>query len=433
MTKPEFVYLFLDNIYLALVILILYFTIGFFLYRKQIYSIYDPGLLFLILAISAHSVIIFLYILNKLNFITVIYFFLTQIAFTIGWFLFKPIKFKNKPRNTFLFGKYSKLFYYISLSIFIICQIILYLYKGIPLLSQYRLELAKSGDGFGLFYRLVFVSSIFSYVIAIFKLLYLNQSWLNIKLDKIVIYFYVITQVLNGSKAGILLSILFVFLPIFFSQQFAFERNNERRLKRKLLMFLILSIPFGVLTVLIQNSLFSDDRTSFITGLTTIFIRFLNSGDIFYMAWVNDVVYNIPSYWTDGFLAIFSDFLGMFRIVSRSELPTHLGLQVMWLLNNTDTFDGPNLRHNVFGIFYFGIYGAIFYSFTLGIMFGFIRNKLLFLLPKSIAGLSIFSALFYIACYIPQDFSSITMSYFLSFIIVLLIILLLSSILSKLT
>ncbi|OEE51100.1 hypothetical protein [Vibrio splendidus] len=431
MSKPDFIYYYLDNLGLGLIVLITYLAFSLFILRKQIYSIYDPGLLFLILSLSAHSVVFFLYLSEKIDYFYFYGFLATQISFFLGWLIFKPYKSNNS--GEIVNGKFSRWFYIVCVLIFIFSQLLVYYLKGIPLLMQFRLGLFKSGDGFGLFSRLIFASSIMSYTIAVFKVLYVDQSRNARYFDNFVIFFYLLVQVLSGSKASILLSGLLAFVPILYSHQFELDRSNEKKLLKRLLFLVLVSVPFGVFTIIVQNGLFTESSTSYLDALTTLAIRFINSGDIFYISWVNNNIELINSSAYDGLLAIFSDFLGMFRLVSREELPTHLGLQVMWLLSGNFNFDGPNLRHNVFGLFYWGLYGAVLYSFILGAIFGFIRNKLIFFLPKSISGLAIFSLFFYMACYIPQDFSSIFMSYLTSALLVLLITISISWVGSRIT
>jgi hypothetical protein len=279
---------------------------------------------------------------------------------------------------------------------------------------EFRLETFKSGNGFGFLGRIIFLTSIISYSVGIFKLIYLKQSLLSRYFDYLVVFFFLIVQILSGSKLGLLFPVFNTFIVMFFALKFNLSRDKEKKYKKIMYYMTFASIPLGILTVMIQN----NSGSSFLEGLVTVALRFVNTGDIFYMSWVNDVISTFPSKVSDGFFAMFSDVLGTLRLMPRSELPQHLGLQVIWELSGTKDFMGPNLRHNVFGIFYFGGYGAILYSFILGGLVGFIRNRLYFKVPNNILGLSIYSILFQIALYIPQDFSSMAMSYLFTFLLI---------------
>jgi hypothetical protein len=160
-------------------------------------------------------------------------------------------------------------------------------------------------------------------------------------------------------------------------------------------------------------------------------MRFLNTGDIYYLSWVNNMISYINTDWKDGILALLSDPLGALRVMSRDELPIHLGLQVAWLVNNSDNIDGPNLRHNVFGLAYFGFYFSILYSFMLGFLIGFIRNILFHRLKANIISLSFYCLLFQTSVFIAQDFSSLAVSYFFSILIIFPMLIFLSVVFSS--
>jgi hypothetical protein len=76
------------------------------------------------------------------------------------------------------------------------------------------------------------------------------------------------------------------------------------------------------------------------------------------------------------FLALFGSLLAMFRLVAPASLPEPLGFQIFRAVYGSVDFVGPNPRHNVFGVVYFGIFGAIIYSLMLGAMVGFVRNRI---------------------------------------------------------
>lgn len=73
---------------------------------------------------------------------------------------------------------------------------------------------------------------------------------------------------------------------------------------------------------------------------------------------------------------MFGSLLAMFRLVAPASLPEPLGFQIFRAVYGSVDFVGPNPRHNVFGVVYFGIFGAIIYSLVLGVMVGFFRNRI---------------------------------------------------------
>lgn len=108
-----------------------------------------------------------------------------------------------------------------------------------------------------------------------------------------------------------------------------------------------------------------------------------------------------------------------------------MGLAIFDSMYNTDVLSGPNARHNVFGLFYFGAVGGTVYSFILGWLVGFIRNKMYFLSGKGAFGLAFYVSLAYYATYIEQDFSGMAMMYLFSFGILFPVLCFISTVLYK--
>ena len=108
--------------------------------------------------------------------------------------------------------------------------------------------------------------------------------------------------------------------------------------------------------------------------IQTLYVRFASSGDTYFMAYPEHVVDMISS--KGGFLAVFGNLLAPFRIVHYEDMPESLGFQIHRIIFGYDDFTGPNARHNVFGLVYFGQIGSMLFSLLLGMSVGFIRNSL---------------------------------------------------------
>ncbi|HIH7004885.1 TPA: hypothetical protein ACYRWH_004021, partial [Enterobacter hormaechei] len=85
---------------------------------------------------------------------------------------------------------------------------------------------------------------------------------------------------------------------------------------------------------------------------------------------------------------------------------------------NTDMISGPNPRHNVFGLFYLGPVLSVFYSFFIGYIISYIRNKVLLKTTPDFMGLIFYVLLASNTIYMEQDMTyaigqiiSITMVY----------------------
>lgn len=72
---------------------------------------------------------------------------------------------------------------------------------------------------------------------------------------------------------------------------------------------------------------------------------------------------------------------------------------------------GPNARHNVFGLIYYGFFGSIFFSYCLGVVLSFIRNKLPYILRANFFGGAIFTYLMCRGASIDTD-PMLTITYF---------------------
>ena len=61
-------------------------------------------------------------------------------------------------------------------------------------------------------------------------------------------------------------------------------------------------------------------------------------------------------------------------------------MEIWQILHNTEEIRGPNPRHNVFGLVYFGYLGSFIFSYFVGYIISYTRNKLYIYLPKDTVG-----------------------------------------------
>ena len=167
----------------------------------------------------------------------------------------------------------------------------------------------------------------------------------------------------------------------------------------------------GIITIVYQTG-----NSDLKQAISVLAMRFINTGDIYYMSYPNGQIENMEQ--GNFFLALFKDFFGAFRIVGWDKLPVNLGLQIFWSYYNTDMVSGPNPRHNVFGLFYLGPVLSVFYSFIVGYIISYIRNKVLIKATPDFMGLIFYVLLASNTIYMEQDMTyalgqliSITMVY----------------------
>ena len=83
----------------------------------------------------------------------------------------------------------------------------------------------------------------------------------------------------------------------------------------------------------------------------------------------------------------------MFRIYRWEDLPPAIGITLKTMHHPSKVPEGPNARHNVFGLVYFGFWGSILFSFLLGCIISFTRNMLPLILKDNLVAGVIFAYL----------------------------------------
>lgn len=357
------------------------------LFKKYVFSFFDPLFLSLVFSSFATSVVIFLYFQDLIDDYFFGNFILTQLSFVVGFYFFKPISKADSLKSHFkkIKNDYStfEFLYYASVLLFVFSNLMTYYLLGIPILNEYgRLTTYSDSGGLGVLSRIISVTRPII-------LIYILDCYIKTSLgmgNKLIFLFLLLTSILSGSKSA-LLEVVFVSILT----QFFFWKNNTdfTNLNRIRNQFFFFAFAGAILII----SLGQNTAKSLIDLLLLFINRFINSGDIFMYAYTSDVLVNIPN--TSGLLAVFSDVLGFTRIIPYSKLPDALGLQIWQNYHENFNYQmGPNPRHNVFGLHYFGFYGAIFYSFIIGILSSFFRNKLYNILPKGLI-----PCVFYVLCY----------------------------------
>lgn len=415
MDKLEFAELYASQLGIGLTITIITILIVYLILSKQIYSLFDPLNFLIIAGGSGYSVVIFLY---YLGYITDYYFYsflATQIAFFFGMLANRKRSLKKinltssvpLPRYTGLIT----VIYPLSVILFVLCQFIVYYTSGIPLLMASRLEIFSGGGGFGMVNRVIQVTQMIAIAVSFYRLLFIKRSIVYKIIDIFVILFGLLVAVLSGSKAAILFMIFSLSYVAIFAHRFNVSPKIFRKINRISLFLLMLGLGGGIITIVYQTG--NSDLNQ---ALSILAMRFINTGDIYYMSYPYGRIESMEH--ANFFLALFKDFFGAFRIVDWDKLPVNLGLQVFWSYYNTDMISGPNPRHNVFGLFYLGPVLSVFYSFFIGYIISYIRNKVLLKTTPDFMGLIFYVLLASNTIYMEQDMTyaigqiiSITMVY----------------------
>lgn len=349
-------------------------TIYYFTYRNVFLSLLDPLNFNLFFSFLASTVVFFLFFINEINWYYFSSYCLTQVSFTVGFFCFKPINIKKiliTPPKQIIFQHetwFLEMMFIISSFIHIISQLYIYTAVGIPLLMESYLDTYSGGGGIGLFSRLITGCTMISWFLLIH--FFINKLGKNIK---VYIWIYTILSllffILSGSKGTFLTIGLILFIYTLINGRFNKKIQEISKKIEKFSLKLFSFVCIMVLVIILFKR--SDDVNPFVS----LGIRLIHSGDAYFYGYPNGVVANLDP--GNGFYAIFSDLLGTLRVVSWDKLPQSFGMLLYrYHYPAAEIMSGANARHNIFGLFYFGFAGAIFFSFILGFIVSFCRNYL---------------------------------------------------------
>jgi oligosaccharide repeat unit polymerase len=413
MNNIDFALHFAEHAFEGVLFIVLSLVVNLLLLRRYIYSIFDPLLFYAVLSAMGGSVVLYLYHFDLIGSYYFVSYLLTQAAFLGAFLLIKPARPPRRPTRSPQ-GLYSgpiKVLYPLSVVLFVSSQLLVYSITGLPLFLESRLEAFAGGGGYGLFSRVIFVTSIVSLSLAFYRVLIVDRKASSRLFDYLVIAFSVAAAIVSGSKGALLALIFTVSLSLFFAGRFYPVQQVERKMRRFFLLVLALSFPVAIGAIYVQAGI--DEVGDLVSALM---MRFLQTGDIFFMVYPNDILERLRD--GNGLLALFYSPLGSLRLVDRDLLPVNLGLQAFWYHYDTDLLSGPNARHNVFGLHYFGPVMAVAFSFLLGWLFSVARNTAYRRLPATPVGMVVYTLLVSCAIFIEQDVSGQALEYFFSVLLV---------------
>lgn len=346
----------------------LIFGFLYLLFRKHIFSIFDP-LLYYILITEAFCIadVVFMGYYELIKTKHVVQYLLSEAALFAGIFLFRarippPLTDKKDQHGYIL-----RYLYRLSLVLFVGLNIFVYTTRGIPLLVENRLEIFRGGGGFGFIARMFDVLI----VIIIYFLLEVHRQrgwrwreWTALLLIATI-------QVLSGAKSAALTLVFIVSLHAFYSGGFSGGELRSRRLLKQLTLAAV-----GGFLIVAQVQI-SDVEIGGrnLTLLNQAALRFVNNGDAFIYAYSDNLIDRLDD--SNPMGALFREYLAFFRFATPEQLPMHLGMQMSKAYNGLDATTQTNAKHNIFGYVYFGTLGGVLYSFLLGVGISLLRYKIL--------------------------------------------------------
>lgn len=328
----------------------------FLLFRKMLYSIFDPAIWIIPLF---SSLITFSFYTDLFGYIVG-----SVLVFWLGMFVVN----KNKVKRRFTSTEQTNI---LTLEVFtefvfiVYALSCIYVFKtsGIPLLSDNPTESKVAVfEGMGILKRISFIGS----------LLPINLSLLiccatNKKKYIVLLVIYTIIKLLLGSKS----SVIGLIFPIFYfiTQKNLNSKPIDLRQYRKYIGAII-AVAVAIFVVIVSKEAVIEDTNP----LYSMGFRLMEFGDVM----LYYPLENVRALFTDyNFLRFIPDelngILGMLRLAPYNE-PLGFIMAQEAAGKFLDTLLGPNIPLPIKGHIYGGAFGGLVYSFIVGVIFAQVRD-----------------------------------------------------------
>lgn len=360
MTTLEFSLLALQHMESYLVLWLALFVLYRLVFWKTVQSIADPLYFFVIFTNSICTAnVIFLAIYDQIKVYYTLTYLFSEAALIIGILVFarpQPVLAPQTPSAEFI--KKLKFGILLTMAIAIGANLMIYANRGIPLLLESRND-ANAG-GFGILLRVSQVAT------ALFVLFYYVKKRItgvpNSKFERLLFWISILFGLLSGYKA--------FFLFYIFVHFFTMGRTPPIPLKKKVI--------FGVGATILMMGMFSVvlETTEIAQVVPALLTRLLASGDVYYMAYVNDTIDLLPP--QGFFYQLFGSLLASFRVVSWDAAPLNYGYAINEVVNKNDLLFGPTFRYNVLWLLLTKSPTlTVILSFAVGAIIGLLNSALL--------------------------------------------------------
>jgi hypothetical protein len=391
------------NIPLYLICLLFSFFLYCLVYTRQYIGIFDPFTYYLFFSMFAFTTSVYLYIDGFVSEELFIHFILTQLFFFIGFSIPKPIDITRKkyqPPNIFIIKgielRAIKWFFILFSSLTVLLQVKVYIEHGFPIFSESRLDFVGDDVFSKLLLRINDI--VFASLVSIsFVIIYVFPKRFTISMRRIsylFLVFLITCAVLNGSKSAII-KYLLLFALFAYVFNYIGVRNPKKVLKKYGIWIFGISILGALSIVIIAGEAENAGKL--------LLYRLVMSGDVFYMAYPNNVIDRFidSNAW---YVSLFASPAKMFNLIDIQDVPSVLGFDLMSYHEGYDLSKGPNPRHNVLGYVYIGYYGSIAFSFILGLTVSFLRNSSFSFLSRNTLGIILYINLVLISIKAEADY-----------------------------
>jgi hypothetical protein len=362
----------LYNQQLFMVIFALSLVLYFAVFRKYIFSLFDPMTFDLLYSCIAFSEVVFMFSLGEINNYYFASYLTTQLAFASGILIFGKIKSpkfiaqaNNISIKSSLNSPLTRIVFAISIMLLFQSVATQWMKNGIPFFQAVSSADDQAESGMNIFQRISYVSMPLSIILS---MLYCSIGTKAMKwIGWTVLLFITFVSASSGAKQGIVSMVFYLSFVIIYLKANGFQIYRKLVRTRKVLFGIAVCVTVVIIRIKYSNQ--------FMDAFSFLQFRLLLSGDAYIMGYPHGVIGKLPEYnWVYG---LFSGPLRQLHIVPQSELPPAIGYELYWYHNPSSTLLlGPNSRHNILGIRFLSFFGAILYSGILGSIVGILRSGL---------------------------------------------------------
>lgn len=376
----------INNEFKYLIIFLISILIYYIFFKKYCRSIFDPLFFCLVACAISTSDVFFMYIFNLINKNFFYNYILTETSLIVGFHLFKPIKIKeninyyNKLKTNINKENYFlNVFYTLASVIYVIASVAFYYKSGLILFnSQYRLD--AYGNSTFIYGLLIGLLPFIIYILVHRLFSEKKRKISSVIYDYFILFFIVITLILDGSKSDLIIIVNITFLYLLYNNRFIINKSESlKKIKKFLKKFLFVIILLIIVITGIRIIVEQNNQSIF----NKLVYRILANGDIYSFYYMSDAHYIFSRTPLDGLSFIFypiiytsKKFINLFGFNVSLKIPDSIGYLMYHYFINPNVSSGCNARHNVFGLFYFGYIGSCIYSFLIGLYVSFCRNYL---------------------------------------------------------
>lgn len=342
---------------------------------KQTQSWVDPLRVVLLFSVMANSVPVFLLMAGEILLGDFFYFISSEFLLWFGFFL----AYKKPCFSKFVLSSDKELSF--CLYVFFVAYHIastgfVYLNFGIPAMQDSRLSVFAH-TGFGTIQRL---SPFVTIYCAFFSFMLLNESACNVLRRFIAYLVFVLlffTSILSGAKSSVL-----VIAYGAFGFYLLYKRVDVKVKMRHVMLAIVSAIFINLIS----------GASSVEEALLSLLIRASASGDVYWIAYPDQLYKYVTIPYDNSLRYFFSGVLAPLRVISEPVYSDGIGFQFTRLLNPelSDLLVGPNVRMPVLNKILFGWFG-LFFSFSVGFILSIVIYRLPRVVPYGVLTVSFYT------------------------------------------